>query len=169
MNNFICKKIVYLNVLAISLFLFGCSSTYRVSRNYSKADLYNNFNKSCYGKSVNITLTNDSSFIVSGGANISNDSLILFPGEESVNNVYLQLDQVKEVSYKSNWLGISFGIVCGVAAGGIAGVLGAAPAKDKNGNFDRSISTVQGVLAGAVVGSVVGWLIGYTYIYQFNP
>jgi hypothetical protein len=156
-------------VFAIPLFSFGCSPTYRISKDYSKADFYNNFNKSCYAKSIKITLTNDSSFIAHGGANISNDSLILFPSDGNVNTTYLKLDKVKQVSYKSNWLAISYGTASGVLAGTIAGALGAIPAKDKNGSFDRSISTIQGILVGGVIGSVIGLFVGYTYSYQFNP
>jgi len=169
MNNSLLNKIVFFYLFAISLLLFGCTSTYRVSKNYSKADLFNNFNKSCYGRSIKITLTNDSSFIVHRGANISNDSLILFPSDENVNTTYLKLDKVRKVSYKSNWLAISCGIGSGVLVGGIAGAFGATPARDKNGGFDRKISTVQGVLAGGVIGSVIGLFIGYTFTYEINP
>ncbi|MDR3628105.1 MAG: hypothetical protein P4L45_14775 [Ignavibacteriaceae bacterium] len=150
------------------LFTFGCSPTYKISKDYSKADLYNNFDKSCYAKSIKITLTNDSSFIAPGGANISNDSLILFPSDGNVNTTYLKLDKVKQVSYKNNWLPISCGVAIGVITGGIAGALGAVSARDKNGNFDRSKSTIQGILLGGVTGSVIGLFIGYTYTYQFT-
>jgi hypothetical protein len=169
MKDSLINKFIYLNIFAISLFLFGCSTTYRVRENYSKSDLYNNFNKSCYGRSIKITLTNDSSLIAHGGAIISNDSLILFPSDQNVNATYLKLDKVRKVSYKSNWLAISCGIGSGVLVGGIAGAFGATPARDKNGDFNRKISTVQGILVGGVIGSVIGLFIGYTFNYEINP
>jgi len=68
-------KIFYLITTLLTLFLIGCSSTYKASDFPSKDKFYDDFNKSARDKSVEIILNNDSSFTDDSGAFISNDSL----------------------------------------------------------------------------------------------
>ena len=161
----------------ISLILVGCQSDYVVSKWYSKEELYKNFNESCSDKSVKIIFVNDSSFTASGGARISNDTLLFITQERNNNVGFVPLSNIKRVSYNKNWLGIPFGSLTGAVVGTLAGAFGLIPVYESHPNMSggqtQDIETggamLLGLVAGTVVGSVIGWLIGYNYIYFFNP
>jgi hypothetical protein len=63
-------KIFYLYISVFSLFLIGCSSTYKVSDFSSRYKFYDNFNESANDKTLKVILRNDSSFTAESGAQI---------------------------------------------------------------------------------------------------
>ncbi len=169
-------KISFLFIAFSFLFLEGCQSNYIVNKYYSKEELYKNFNASCIDKNVKIILMNDSSFIVTGGARISNDTLLFVAQEKNSNAVFVPLSNVKRISYNKRWLGIPFGILTGAVLGTLAGAIGIIPVyethSDISGVQTQTIETggamLVGIGVGTVIGGVIGWLIGYNYIYYFN-
>lgn len=68
-------KIFCLIIPLCSIYLFGCSSTYKVSDFSSKDKFHEDFNKFANNKTLRVILNSDSSFICDNGAQISNDSL----------------------------------------------------------------------------------------------
>ncbi|MGA7720342.1 MAG: hypothetical protein WCA84_04120 [Ignavibacteriaceae bacterium] len=79
------------------IFLIGCSSTYKISDFSSPEKFYKDFNKSADGKILKITLHDDSSFIATQGANVSNDSLTyhtMVQKEEAINKA-----DIKDIKY----------------------------------------------------------------------
>ena len=92
-------KIIYL-ISSISLLIFtGCYSTYQVSDFSSRVKFYEDFNKSVNDKTVKVTFTNDSSFFMSNGAAIENDSLY-FPKEEIKSGIKkIALTDIKGINY----------------------------------------------------------------------
>jgi hypothetical protein len=92
-------KIIYL-ISSISLLIFtGCYSTYQVSDFSSRVKFYEDFNKSVNEKAVKVTLSNDSSFFMSSGAAIENDSLY-FPKEEIKSGIKkIALTDIKRINY----------------------------------------------------------------------
>ena len=92
-------KIIYL-ISSISLLIFaGCFSTYQVSDFSSRDKFYEDFNKSVNDKTVKVTFTNDSSFFMSNGAVIENDSLY-FPSEEIKSGIKkIALTDIKGINY----------------------------------------------------------------------
>ena len=52
------------------MLLMGCSSTYKVEENFSKEELFKDFNNSAQNKKVEVILNNDSSLTVPEGAEI---------------------------------------------------------------------------------------------------
>ena len=92
-------KIFCFIISVLSLFLIGCSSTYRVSDFSSKDKFYEHFNKSASDKSLKIILCNDSTINVDNGTSISNDSLIFavpILKEEKISR-----DNIEELVYNS--------------------------------------------------------------------
>ena len=166
-------------ILCLSFLSFitsSCQSDYVVSQYYSREEEYANFNKSCKNKSLKIILNNDSTFFAPDGARISNDTLILLTKDQNVIAGYIQISNVKEVSYNKRWLGVPFGILTGGVLGSLAGAVGIIPVYEShpnmNGGQTQTIETggamVYGCLAGIGIGGIIGWLIGYNYIYYFN-
>ena len=95
-------KIFYLTGLIVSLFLIGCSSTYKVSNFSSKDKFYEDFNKFARNKNVDVTLANDSSFTIDNGVAIRNDTLYQLGREINSGNLELTLSSAKEINYTSN-------------------------------------------------------------------
>jgi len=75
MKNFGIKIKYTLLLLLFILLYWGCSSTYRISDFSSKKNFYKDFNNSVKNKNLEVTLQNDSTFIIYNGAVIENDSL----------------------------------------------------------------------------------------------
>lgn len=113
------KNIIYSFVILFALLSVNCSTEYTVSKRYSKEDVYKNFNKACNNKSINITLLNDSTFEVSYGAQILNDSIGFYNKEHNKISGCLPLHSVKEASYNNHWLGMSLGLLAGIGVSAI--------------------------------------------------
>ena len=165
-------KIFYLSIPIIFLFIIGCSHTYEVSKYYSKSDLYNEFNGSAQNQELKVTLTNDSSFVVSNGARIKNDSM-LFNNKMFLNyNSQLPIAEVKQASYNNHLKGIIPGFLIGTISGGIIGATGLLGKPKDGGNhpqWNQFESTIGGAILGLIVGSVVGTIEGFNYYFEFNP
>lgn len=95
-------KITYILVPFITFLIVGCSSTYRVNDFSSKEKYYQDFNNFARNKNVKITLINDSSFSVSNGVAIKNDTLYSLGKEVNSGNLKLALSDTKEINYSSN-------------------------------------------------------------------
>ena len=96
-------KIFYLLIpVLLLLFLIGCSSTYRISSFSSKNNFYEDFNIFAKSKSIKVTLTNDSSFVICNGAKIENDTLYYFIDNIITGNKTIALSETKEIIYTSN-------------------------------------------------------------------
>ncbi|MHB8581152.1 MAG: hypothetical protein ACYDA4_15020 [Ignavibacteriaceae bacterium] len=94
-------KKVCLILAGISL-LAGCSSTYRLNDFSSKEKFYGDFNNFARNKNVKVTLSNDSSFSLTNGAAIENDTLYS-PGEEIKSGIKkIAVSDIKEINYTSN-------------------------------------------------------------------
>jgi hypothetical protein len=92
-------KIFYFYIVAFSLILIGCSPTYKISDFSSKDKFYEDFNKSANEKAVKVTLSNDSSFFISNGAAIVNDTLYS-PKEEIKSGIKkIALSDTKGINY----------------------------------------------------------------------
>ncbi|MDR3626567.1 MAG: hypothetical protein P4L45_07025, partial [Ignavibacteriaceae bacterium] len=70
-------KIPFMIISLVPLFFIGCSSTYTINDFPTKDKFYGDFNNFAGNKSLNVTLTNDSSFVPEGKIKISDDSLII--------------------------------------------------------------------------------------------
>jgi hypothetical protein len=163
MKNIICSLIIFLSFISLD-----CSSEYVVNGHYSKENLYKDFNKSCDDRSIEITLTNDSSFVAPYGASVSNDTLVLHKDGQKLNNEYLQISKVKDARYKKQWLGLPLGLLAGVAVSAICVGTKVIPIKSHN-SYDYLSAIVYEVPLGIIIGTTVGWFIGYSYVYSFNP
>jgi hypothetical protein len=94
-------KIFYLSIPVLLLFLIGCSATYRVSNFSSKDKFYENFNKSANGKTLKLTLNNDSTFISRNNV-IKDDTLYSVKTEIDVINKKIALLEMKELKHSVN-------------------------------------------------------------------
>ena len=167
------KKSIYFFAIVISLIAINCSTTHYVSKNYSRTDLYNDFNKSCNDRRIKITLLNDSSFTAQYGAIVSNDSLLLYAEGHNTTNGYIPLDKVKEASYNKHWVGMTMGFFAGIIVGAISAVsqiihITSVEGNDTTPSYDYINASIIEIPLGAVIGSVAGWFIGFDYIYKFN-
>ncbi|MHB8579890.1 MAG: hypothetical protein ACYDA4_08510 [Ignavibacteriaceae bacterium] len=95
-------KIIYLITSIFLLILTGCYSTYNVSDFSSKDKFYEDFNKSANDKALKVTLSNDSSFFISNGAEIVNDTLYYLGKEINSGNKRIAVSDIKELNYTSN-------------------------------------------------------------------
>ena len=95
-------KIFYLIATIFLLTFIGCSSTYKVSDFSSKDKFYEDFNNFARNKSVKVTLLNDSSFSINGGAAMQNDSLYSLGEVTNTRDKRLALSDTKEINYSSN-------------------------------------------------------------------
>ncbi|MGA7719569.1 MAG: hypothetical protein WCA84_00200, partial [Ignavibacteriaceae bacterium] len=86
-------------ILILSLFVIGCSSTYKVSDFTSRDKFYNDFNKFVRDKSVKVTLVNDSSFYVENVAQIKNDTIYSFGQEIITRNKKIPSSDTVEINY----------------------------------------------------------------------
>ncbi len=92
-------KIIYIISSIFFLILTGCYSTYKVSDFSSRDKFYEDFNKSAKDKAIKVTLSNDSSFFLSNGAAIENDTLY-FPREEIKSGIKkIALSDIKGVNF----------------------------------------------------------------------
>ena len=92
-------KIIYLLSSIFLLILTGCYSTYNVSDFSSRDKFYEDFDKSVNDKAVKVTLSNDSSFFMSNGAAIENDTLYSL-GEEFKSGIKkIALSDTKGINY----------------------------------------------------------------------
>jgi hypothetical protein len=80
----------------------GCSSTYTIKDFSTKDKYYEDFNNSIKNKDVNITLINDSSFTLNGGAILENDTLFSFAKLEEKNMRIFALSDITEIRYTNN-------------------------------------------------------------------
>jgi hypothetical protein len=164
-------RLFYSFIFMFFLFFIGCSRTYRVTKYFSKEQLYENFNNSAQNKNLKVVLNNDSSFLATNSAIVFNDSLILNTNSEGSNKTFPLL-RVKQVSYKNHWKGIVPGLLIGTIVGGAFGSTGWVLKPKSGGNpplkFDQGQGIFIGALLGAVVGSVVGYIFGYNFNYEFR-
>jgi hypothetical protein len=91
-------KFYFFVVVFVSLFIIGCSSTYRISNFSSKEKFYEDFNKTAKDKNVKITLINDSSFSFNN-AQIINDSIYSIEEDNIAINIKVDTSYIKEMSY----------------------------------------------------------------------
>ncbi|MDP4116365.1 MAG: hypothetical protein Q8903_09535 [Bacteroidota bacterium] len=168
------KNSIYLLVIIMALISINCSTEYVANKRYSKEDLYKNFNKNCSDRSIKITLTNDSSFVVPYGAKIFNDTIAFYNKGHNTIYGYIQLNNVKEASYKNHWLGMSLGLLAGIGVSAICVAAKVVPMTVQDGNppyqdkYDYFTAIISEVPFGILIGSTAGWLIGWNYIYKFN-
>jgi hypothetical protein len=94
-------KIFYSLISVILFLIIGCTSTYKISSFSSKDKFYEDFNNFAKNKNVKVILTNDSSFSVSNGAEIWNDTLYSLGEEIKTGNKQLALSDLKEIKYNS--------------------------------------------------------------------
>ncbi len=107
---------------------------------------------------------NDGSIVNAKNGEIFNDSLYIFNIIKEQKE-YLTIREVKEVSYKSNWLGVPFGFGTGLGLGMVA-------TKIESGlSYQGSIPSwfIVVPITSIIAGSILGWFEGYNYTYQFNP
>lgn len=90
-------KISFMIVSLVPLFFIGCSSTYTIKDFSSKDKFYNDFNNFAGNKSLNVTLTNDSSFVPEGKIKISDDTLIITMNIQK--EVKIKKNEVKDIKY----------------------------------------------------------------------
>ena len=111
------------------------------------------------------------------------ENIIILPDSTmqfiNIENRYIPIDKVKEISYKTRWPSTLTGILVGSASGaligsilGSSGVLFHISTGGMKDTFDKGESTfvgmVSGVLIGIVSGAIVGAIIGWENIYQFH-
>ena len=94
---------------AFSLFLFGCSATYRIGDFSSKDKFYEDFNKSASSKSLNIILNNDNTFSAGSGAMILNDSLFFLV--QSQRDEKIKRDKIKDIQYTGSDMSNLYAII----------------------------------------------------------
>ncbi|MHB9013225.1 MAG: hypothetical protein ACYC49_13510 [Ignavibacteriaceae bacterium] len=95
-------RIIYLISSIFLLILTGCYSAYKVSDFSSRDKFYEDFNKSANDKAVKVTLSNDSSFFVSNGAVIVNDTLCSLHSYTVSGNKKLSMNNIKNINYLSS-------------------------------------------------------------------
>jgi hypothetical protein len=95
-------KHIYIIATLIPLIFTSCSSTYKVSDFPSKDKFFEDFNKSAYDKSLQVTLNNDSSFTNNNGAEIVNDTLYCLNIEIESINKKISLSDIKEIKYSGS-------------------------------------------------------------------
>ena len=90
-----------------------------------------------------------------------------------INSVYIPINKVNEINYKTRWTGVPIGFLCGVLAGGLIGSTGWIINVKSGGNeplqFDALFSIIKGALLGAIIGPIVGYIIGRDNVFQFKP
>jgi hypothetical protein len=91
-------KNIFFIIIVLSLTLFGCSPTYRVSEFPSKENFFEHFNNFAKDKIVNIKLKNDSLLI---GKNIGVINDTLYSYEQLIDKLYKKfpLSKIKEINY----------------------------------------------------------------------
>jgi hypothetical protein len=165
-------KTLYLFIAMISLSFISCSSIYTIKDFPSKDKFYENLNNSVSNKYANVTLNNDSSFVIAEGAKISNDTLYFFTQKSNVNTDIMPVSKIKNISLKNNWLGVPIPLITGGVTAGALGylIIQIFNLSDKIGSGGSGLYILEGTItAGAIIGGIIGWLNGYTYTYQFNP
>ncbi|MHB8338168.1 MAG: hypothetical protein ACYDEE_12205 [Ignavibacteriaceae bacterium] len=104
-------KTIFLILSAISLFLIGCLSTYKISDFSSKTKFYDDFNEFARSKNVNIILTNDSALTAPGGAMVSNDTLNIVTRIKKKERKILYSEISKIKYYNNNYPNLSANIL----------------------------------------------------------
>ncbi|MGB8317856.1 MAG: hypothetical protein WCE54_07010 [Ignavibacteriaceae bacterium] len=90
-------RIYYFFVPFIFLLLIGCSSTYKVTKYFSKEDLYKDANSSMKSRDINV-VTVDSSFTAFEGSQIDDDSLHAITQIQEMKEK-IPLRETKEIKY----------------------------------------------------------------------
>jgi hypothetical protein len=151
-------KRLYLVTPIIFLLFIGCSSTYKITDNYSEEELFKDFNNAAQKKEMEIALTSDSSFCIQKGANIYNNNLILNSKQNKIK--YIPIMKLEKASYINHLLGMLYGTIIGAITGGLAGTI-------RWGEINTA--TTIGGITGALFGAVIGYIFGYKYNYEFHP
>ncbi|MHB9004813.1 MAG: hypothetical protein ACYC6C_12285 [Coriobacteriia bacterium] len=95
-------KLLYLSItFSLSLLFISCSSTYKISDFSSKDKFYEDFNNFAKGKTLNIFLENNISFISEISPQISNDSLIYLDKIQKEQAIFKKRD-IKNVTFYYN-------------------------------------------------------------------
>jgi len=95
-------KNVFIEVALVFILFAGCSTTYRVNDFSSKGTFFAEFNDSFKTKDVNVTLSNDSTFITSDCAIIISDTLTLYNIVEGKHYLQIALSNIAEITYSKN-------------------------------------------------------------------
>ena len=161
------KRLLYLISFTSLVILNGCSSTYRLSDYSSQKDFHKNINESANGKTSNVFLQDDSSFIDVTGIEILNDTLSFINQKDTSYEYFIPIDKVKEISFFSHWTGVKYFALSFLVPGlywGIAVHYGI-----NNSNRGEPTASLYVIPAASIIaGAITGWLIGHKYIYQFN-
>ena len=162
----------------LSLFVIGCSTTYRVSDYPFRENVYADFNNSARNKELKITLNNDSTVTAYFGGKILNDSLFI------ITPVKINENEVKEIIYnndsKSNKLFLNNGDTLTVKKTTM--IPGAILFTDNNNSFEsiplnkvKKISYKDNwsgvpypIIFGTVFGIPAGAFMGYI-VTKINP
>jgi hypothetical protein len=155
-------KKYYSALFLLALILMGCSSTYTIKNFSSKEKFYKDFNSSVGSKDMNITLSNDSLYEISGGGLLKHDTLY-------TSEYIFPVNIIKTVQYKTTLKSTLFGIFCGELVIGIAGgnIL-----HNNINKLDFASTLMYGsivVISGGIIGGIAGYFIGWDVTYQFNP
>ena len=168
-------KKLYASLTILFLFILGCSHTYEISKYYSKADFYKEFNKSAQDKDeLKITFANDSSIFVYNGAEIRNDTMFFNDMMLSNYSPPIPISQIKQASYNDHFKGAVPGFLIGIVAGGVIGATGWIYHPEGGGmggtpTFSQSQATIFGAIFGLFSGAMTGIVLGFNYYFLFNP
>ncbi len=159
-------KSSFLSAFFIFIIFTGCSTTYKITKYYSKERMYKDFNESVLNRNLTIKL-HKGNLLKSQGAQIVNDSLLLYPLNE---NKILLISQIKEVSYKNHPKGLIPGAFSGILAGMVLGAAIELLTTDHPGSSSPTFAeaALLGAVSGFIVGSAIGYNIGFTIKYQFQ-
>ena len=154
-------KIFCLSISLVFFFITGCSSIYKVTSYNSKEEPFKKFNNHTRNRKLEITLKNDSTFVVPLGAVIKDDVLVINYNSQETKK-HLPLTDIKQISYRNYGPAVPYGIGSGILAGSITGLM-----INLNNPGTTYGLVLIGAIAGAILGGIVGILIGWTHIYLF--
>ena len=160
-------KFFYLILITSLVILTGCSSTYRLSDYSSRKAFYKDINDSATGRSSNVSLLNDSSFIDVTGIKVLNDTLSFVNPNDTSYEYFIPIDQVKEISFFSRWTGVKYFALTFFIPGMYSGIM-IHEGVNQSSKGDPTASLFVIPAASVIAGAITGWLIGHKYIYLFN-
>jgi hypothetical protein len=117
-----------------------------------------------------IILKNGDSIQIKGIKILANSKADILTVEDLNRPRVLSLNNIKEISYKDHWQGVTIPSILGVVVGFGVGIIIIASSPFSNTYSPPVIAIiVSSVALGLVGGGILGWLDGYTYTYEFNP
>ncbi len=95
------------------------------------------------------------------------DSSLTF-NADTATDLFINMERIKEISYRNRWFGAELGLFLGIAGGFGFDILANGFSNNYRGDKNTMLNGFTGAIIIIDAGPVIGWIHGYKYSYQFN-